>query len=502
MFDKPLDLVVAGRADVNPTIARPGPGIPPGLRNPLQQDVIIRQENIQSYKEIEYNLSIYSADRNWEYDNGTGENRFNFSVNLFAGNSANGVNLMPKGANRFRNIVRIEFIKAIVPIEITDVVVRKLTSTYAPDYIQAMVMAQAIAITSVNAGNSVAPKPAANLAQLNLALTNDINELMGSPVTRYDTDFQKNVYGYPFITLNIEELDTNTYGTSPSMDNAFGILQYDSNWTDNTHSLGFTSLIPKHMKCQRIYSPTPLATLNKLTIRLQQPNGQLVNPSPDTLDISGIFLSDYESIQPYFQNRMDLSGTGYSDPTGEYIWLDCKKWFSRHQIVIGDRIQVKNLKSVNPTPAVLDLMKYIQSEDGIIVAGVAHSRPITAAEIAKASIPSSFASNNINYGYAESVTAGIRGTIAYSTLVDGWNDVGYSRFIILRGKFKDPTTGAMTVDPYGNAADNLHVSTAMLSGDTKIIPGKLINLSRQTQLIFRVITREYDSTSLVRPDNL
>jgi hypothetical protein len=107
--------------------------------------------------------------------------------------------------------------------------------------------------------------------------------------------------------------------------------------------------------------------------------------------------------------------------------------------------------------------------------------------------------------------------LASSVLIDGSNNAGYSRYIIVRGKFADPTTGSTSVSPYGGAANNLAVSTAIFSGSTKIIgktipdksgndveliPPRLINLSRQTQFIFRVITREYDSTSLVRPDNL
>jgi hypothetical protein len=107
--------------------------------------------------------------------------------------------------------------------------------------------------------------------------------------------------------------------------------------------------------------------------------------------------------------------------------------------------------------------------------------------------------------------------LAASVLIDGSNNAGYSRYIIVRGKFADPTTGSTLVKPYGGAANNLAVSTAVFTGTTKIIgktipdknggnieliPPRLINLSRQTQFIFRVITREYDSTSLVRPDNL
>jgi hypothetical protein len=494
MYDKPLDLVVAaqrelpGRADVNSTLARSGPGV--ANRGSLQQDIIIKQEDIQSYKETEYNLSVYSADRSWESDLNNGENRFNFSVNLFSNNSPTGVNLMPKAANRFRNIVRIEFVKAILPIEVTDLIVRKLTSTTSPNLTQALMNAEAISITSVNAGVATAPLPAANSTQSNFQLLQLKNALLTTMALSYDTLYSKNIYGYPFITLNINELDTNTYGTSDSMDNAFGVLQYDSNWSDNTDSLGFASLIPKHMKCQRIYSPTPLATLNKLTIRLQQPNGELVNTTSDTFDISGIFLSRYSSIRSYFNNTVDLSGSAYADPTGEYIWLDCKKWFSRYQLAVGDRIQVKNLTCASPSVAISDVMTFLQNSSGLVVVGMAYTRQITAEELIAIGLN------------ANQVTSGTPGTVASSVLVDGPNKVGYSRFVVLRGKFQDPTTGSVSVNPYGGSFDNSTVSTAMLSGETKIVPGKFINLSRQTQLIFRVITREYDSTSLVRPDNL
>ena len=495
MFDKPLDMVVAatsqrelpGRADGNMTLARPGPTV--ASRGALQQDMIIKQEDIQSYVEKEYNLSVYSADRSWESDFNNNESRFNFSVNLNSNNSPVGVNMVPKAANRFKNIVRIEFVKAIIPIENTDMIVRKTTSTYQPDLLQTLVNAQTIAITSVNAGVSVAPVLAANLGQANLELMDAKNTLLTNATCRYDSQYMTNVYSYPFITLNITELDTNTYGTSSTMDSAFGILQYDSNWSDKTDSLGFTSLIPKHMKCQRIYAPTPLSSLNKLSIRLQQPNGKLINTLPDTLDISGIFLSRYSSIRAYCSGY-DLSGTGYSDAVGEYIWIDCKKWFSRFQISVGDRIQIKNLTSITDTPATTDFINYLQNDDGLLVAGIAFARTITASELLSDGLT------------ANQVTNGLPNTIATSVLVDGSNNVGYARYIIVRGRFSDPTTGSMSISPYGGAADNSAVGTAIVSGSTKLTSGKLINLSRQTQLIFRVITREYDSTSLIRPDNL
>ena len=410
MFAQPLNLMLEGSgiADANPTIARPGPSSVPSIRGTLQQDLIIKQQDIQTYKETEYNLSVYSADRRWEFN--TEENRFNFSVNLYSGNPTNGVSIMPKATARFRNIVKIEFVKAVMPIENTDVIVQK------------------------------------------------------SGASTYNTDYLKNIFGYPFVTLNVDELDTNNFGTNDGMDNAFAILQYDANWTDNTNSLGFTSYIPKHMKCQRVYTPTPLAALTKLTVRLQQPNGNLINTTPDTLDINGACLSITADITTFAGVTAGGNNTNYKDSTGEYIWIDCKKWFSRYQVAAGDRIQIRNLNSpANPTVAQTDFLNYLQDPSGLMVVATAYNISTTSLEL-------------------------------------GSNNAGYARFIIVRSKFGDPTTGSTSVDPYGKAANNAALSTYLTTA--RFTSGRLINLSHQTQLIFRIITRDYDSSSLMRPDNL
>ena len=68
---------VQNDANYNPTLALPSVK---AQRGPLQQDFIIKQDDIISYKETEYNLFLYSADRDWL--NNTRENRYNFSVNF------------------------------------------------------------------------------------------------------------------------------------------------------------------------------------------------------------------------------------------------------------------------------------------------------------------------------------------------------------------------------------------------------------------------------------
>ena len=83
---------------------------------------------------------------------------------------------------------------------------------------------------------------------------------------------------------------------------------------------------------------------------------------------------------------------------------------------------------------------------------------------------------------------------------DGQNSQGYCRFIIIRNQFNDPTTGSTTVKPFGKQLTNATLASYLLTKN--FTPGKVLILSHQTELIFRVITRDYDSTSLVRPDNL
>ena len=424
MFDKPLDLVIAGqesqrelpgRADMNPTIARPGPD---ASRNMLPQDLIIKQQDIQSYKETEYNLSIYSADRKWEQpinDTQNNENRYNFSVNLFSGNPTNGMSIMPKGSARFKNITRIEFVKAIIPIEGLDIIAKK---------------------------NSQANSDT-------------------------DTSLLTTVFSLPFVTLNINELDTNNYGTANTMDNAFGILQYDANWISDTNagSRGFTSLIPKHLKCQRVYTPTPLATLTKLTVRLQKPDGTIISDIPDTVDVSGIFFSN--SVSSYYVTGLTKTTTSYyADTSGEYIWIDTSKWFSRFTAAQGDRILIRGISIPTPSPAQQDFIDFMTRLTGHIIVQTVYSNQ---------------SSTNI-------------------FTKDGQNSQGYCRFIIIRNQFNDPTTGSTTVKPFGKQLTNATLASYLLTKN--FTPGKVLILSHQTELIFRVITRDYDSTSLVRPDNL
>ncbi len=386
----------------------------------LSQEVVVRQEPVVEYRETEHNLFIYSADRDWL--NNTRENRYNFSVNFDPANNRQGFTFSPSANIKFKNITRIELVKMIVPAEGVDTLVK-------------------------NTGSS------------------------GSPA--YNSATRLNILSFPYSIVRISELDGNNHGTDNFLDNSFGVIQYDANWiSDNdnmTDSKGYLALIPKFQKCQRVYAPTPLSTLNKLTIRLERPTGTLVSEVDDTLNISGIYSP---GSLPAGITTTSAYNVNDASSQNQYLFVKTSKFFSRFAFSATDRIQIKGLDvtgvDISGTTAsvIQDGFDYLQGDAGHLVVGI---------------------------GYQNSSNA----------IVDGPNNVGYANILILRNRFVDPTTGSVLVNPFGGSSSNLTKwNSALRSASTTITGARLINHTHQTTLVLRIITREMDSTSRVRPDNL
>uniref|UniRef100_A0A6C0K6P2 Uncharacterized protein n=1 Tax=viral metagenome TaxID=1070528 RepID=A0A6C0K6P2_9ZZZZ len=553
--------------NANPTIALPNSF---QTRPPLPQDVIKSQGDLIAYKENEYNLIIYSGDRDWV--NNTIENRYNFSVNFDPANNRQGFGLSPSTYIKFKNITRIELVKAIMATEGLETV-------------------------SLKTG-----------------------------ATAYDTSKIINVLSFPYLQVRIDELNTNNYGTNDGVNNSFGVINYDAYWTSDTllKNKGFTCLIPKFLKCQKVYAPTPLSTLNKLSIQIQRPDGTLVTTDNDALDISGVVLSSMLTGATGFAwggtvtagiVTNSLYNDASSKTTGEYIWIQTKKWFNQFSVTQGDRIVLKNLayKAVftasitgttmtlsaiasgtifvgmsldtpaggtivsllsgsgatavyqvstsqvvtsttitattvsGTTPVVTDFLAYLQRDTGHVVVDVGQSTQPVAVFVGSISNGSgsagtiltvaSMISGTISVGTTTGMgmTSGATGTITaqtagtpggvgtytvssqlvafgtritasldatYTSFQDGTNGsnkLGYSNFIIIRNNFSDSDLkdkGLSTPVALNTALGDF------ISVTPGVSTGRLLNTSHQVQLVFRVITRDLDSTTKIRPDNM
>lgn len=403
----------SGFAEANPTLAYPS-----AIRTkpPQQADTIIRQDDILAYKENEYNLFVYSADRDWLLNKS--QNRYNFTVNFDPANNGPGQTFSPSSTIRFKNITRIELIKTILPIEGVDIL-------------------QTVDISGA------------------------------SPT--YGTALNINVLSFPYLNVYIPELDTNNFGTDYYLNQAFASIQYDANWVTDSAAAskgGYLAMIPKFLKCQKVYTPTPLATLRKLSITIQRPDGCTVSDTLDTLDMQNI-ISSYA----FTAAGATTLGTKYGPTTGQtYLWLQTTSWFSRFMVNQGDRIQIKGITFpagyTGDSGARDDLINFLQQPEGHLVVQIGRNSPA-------------------------------------GTFTDGPNSVGYANCIIIRSKMSDPTTGSTSVSTFGNlsaAANQTFLNT--LYTTTTLTNGRLINLSHQTTLVFRVITRDLDPTTRLRPDNM
>lgn len=410
--------------ELQPLETRPvGPvtGLPPGFAGIAQpKDFVQRQEDVVKYRETEYNLILNSKDRDWLA--ATTENRYNFTVQLDSVARPQGTGAQATITNRFRNIVRLEFIKAVLPVEGLEVAVPR-------DY------------CTSEGGPVAVPEQA--------------------PIT---------VLGLPFIQVMLDEYPANNVGTNPTADKSFAVCQYDATWrsdatTITTNSRGYTLFFPKFMKAQRVYAPAPLASLNKLSFQLLNPENLTLSPAPDALRVARVIWGSHA----------DVSGSCYDTSGGaadaEYLFIETTTWFSLWSFGRNDRVTLKDLTFTSTDSsrqkAGEALNQWLERDEGHIVVGI-----------------------------------GFRDTSG--NFVDGWNDCGYANTVILRNRFVDPTTGACERYLWtGAAGTEATLANEMAAYNTTGYQrGGILNLSRQVQLFLRVITRDVDPGSSTRPDNI
>ena len=389
----------------NPTIALPERG---GARTVLPQDFLKPQDDIVTYKEIEHNLYVYSADRDWVSN--TIENRYNFSVTFDPANNQSGFGYNTATNIKFKNIVRIEFVKAIMPTESFDV----------------------LATTTSGASGT------------------------------YVNTLNTNILSFPYLQVRIPELNVNGYGTNDGINNSFAAISYDAYWTSdsNAGNRGYARMIPKFLKCQKVYYPTPLATLQKLTFEIQRPDGTSVSTTKDTLDVAYVYMPPSTASTTIYKGNAGAA-------VYEWIWIATSTYFNKFMFTQGDRIIFKNIAFNATLTAVganaTSLASFLTRAEGHLIADIGI------------------------------VTGG-----ASPTYVDGANRLGYANGIIIRNSFPDPTTGAVSLDSW---ASSLGANTTFIANPSTTA-GRLINMNHQIQIIMRVITREMDSASKLRPDNL
>lgn len=361
-----------------------------------QKDVLQPQENVIKYRESEFNLIMNSKDRDWT-SAVTTQNRYGFTIQFNTNYKPQGFGINANIQTRLRNIIRIEFVKAILPVENLDATV--------------------------------------------------------TPAGCYS------VLAMPSINVIADEFQGNNYGTNNAVDKSLAICQYDSTWRPDHYAgssanRGFALFIPKFMKAQRIYTPTPLANLQTLTFRIQDTQNNLLSVLPDSAALASIAIG----------NTLTGSST-FIDTEGSYIFIRTRTWFPKWSFSPLDKIIVQGNSFISGSQpeGSAAFVSWLQEPAGHSVVGVAYD-------------------------------------LSSGSVDDGSNSVGYSNWIIIQNRFTNPQSGSTTLDYFTGS----EAGDAQLGADLLHYPqeGAVLNLSRQVQLTVRIVTREYDIGSNVRPDNV
>ena len=376
------------------------------------QQLVHRQPE---YLEKEHYITVNSIDRNWTGN--TTENQYNFMVNFRSSS-----NKHASVASMMKNIISIELINTNIPID--PIIIPFDTRLYLDSKSHPYLLLQIKEISGVFKGT-------------NSNITNSFAQLI------FDKEHSSTVISSEYIN------DLNGDGTVDDSIITVGTKVPKVKFS-NQYQKGFYRYIPSFFEKKQFYNQ-PLASLGQMTIKLTDPDGELVNNQPDVLSISAIIS---EGI-----SELDISKTsGFPNTTTAVdaifnIKISTKNNFSNKQYKIGDKILIKGFKSNNAADS--QIVNFINREEGHIIVN------LEAEDNATTTGNKSFIQNMY---------------IPQPGKMDAANK-------------KLDTATALGID--GN----------LLAGTPDITNAKLINKSLQTNLTFKIVTRDVDVQTVIKPQN-
>ncbi len=302
---------------------------------------------------------------------------------------------------------------------------------------------------------------------------------MDAYIDPFDTRIYMGLSRYPYLLLRIEELDNVFKGTNNWVDKAFSTMIFDKVFYTNTLSSdyisgysGFTSIVqstprqgfageylrgfmkynPAYFEKKKFYN-NPLANLNRMSINITDPRGNFVNVQKDILDITAIaFTGNVAAV-----NGTELLPT-YAWPRStqssySYVKITTTTYFSNRLFRIGDRIIIKNFAGATGTNG-SRFTSFINRDEGHVIINLA--------------VETSNATAATNRGFINEIY------IAPPGDMDSTNN---------------------TVDPATYYDNNVTFGTVTNYG-------RLIDVDMQTQLLFRIVTRDPDTSGTLNPINV
>ncbi len=305
---------------------------------------------------------------------------------------------------------------------------------------------------------------------------------MDSSIIPFDTRLYNGLMKYPYLLLRIDELDSVFRGTNNWVDRAFSTLLFDKVYFSSIlsneyvsgsstspsivnstpkqgfvleYSRGFMKYNPAYFEKKKFYN-NPLASLNRMTIELTDPRGNFINTQSDVLVIENIGFTDVLSnigatLEIGASNAYPFS----TQSNFKMIEIDTLTYFSNRLFRIGDRILIRNYASNVALGGNNSLFNtFINRPEGHTIINL--------------ELETNGNSDTDNRGFISKLYISPPGTL------DSINQ---------------------TVQP-GTYYDD---STLDFMG---AVNGILINIDLQTHLLFRIVTRDPDTSNTLQPINI
>lgn len=138
-------------------------------------------------------------------------------------------------------------------------------------------------------------------------------------------------FAYPYLMLNIDEFTDIYDGTNDSVRRCFCHLIFDKCYkAPNGRGYIILNTIQNEKK---VFHPTPLSSLSKMTVSVRKPNGELLNTSRDEYQV---FKVEYELYNKQF------------------LKIVTNKYFDKNEFYKGDTVIIKNFALTNNAPGMSD----------------------------------------------------------------------------------------------------------------------------------------------------
>ena len=208
------------------------------------------------------------------------------------------------------------------------------------------------------------------------------------PVENFIIPFDNRIFldykSLPYIVLKIDEIEGLYSGTNTNIHNSFAKLLWDKDHTSDLISdidtnvptnkktfarqlkRGYSSMAPMSFEKKTFY-PSPLSTLNRLTLSLNTPYGKTIYNHPDVLTIDTVIYRELKHLSNL--ELLDSSCFPYtatsSTKDDKILEIKTTTYFSNRAFKIGDNIVFKNYISHGTSgDNSIDIEKFMNREEG------------------------------------------------------------------------------------------------------------------------------------------